>query len=94
MDWTKTMSRQETEGILREYAKEMRDNLNLRLLCETKQNISLWETIFRTQEILWVEDVVLTEITYPEEKKDKTGNRFKGIREWFRRIKKFILNLF
>lgn len=94
MDWKKTMSRQEIETVLREYAKEMRENLNLRLFCGAGQNISLWETILQPAEILWVEEVILTEIAYPMEKKDRTGSIFKGIKELFRRIKQFILRLF
>lgn len=88
------MSRQKTEAVLREYAEEMRRNLNLRLFCEAGQNISLWETVLQPRELLWVEEVVLTGIAYPEEKKDKTGNRFKGIKELFRRIKQFFSKLF
>lgn len=88
------MSRQETEDALRDYTAALRGNLNFRLFCETKQNISLWETILPRQEILWVEDVVLVGISYPEEKKGKKGNRCRRIREWFRRIKELITNLF
>lgn len=88
------MSRQETEAVLREYTEEMRENLNLRLFCEAGQNVSTCETTFRSPEILWVEDVILTGIAYPEEKKRKTGNRFKGIRELFRRMKKILSKIF
>lgn len=88
------MSRQETEAVLKEYAKEMQGNLNLRLFCEAGQNISLWETVLQPPGLLWVEEVVLTDITYPEEKKSKTGNIFKGIKKLFRRIKQFISKLF
>lgn len=88
------MSRQETEDALRDYTAALRENLNFRLFCEAKQDISLWETILPRQEILWVEDVVLVGISYPKEKKGKKGNGCRRIREWFRRIKELITNLF
>ncbi|MBD5541433.1 MAG: hypothetical protein HDR00_09650 [Lachnospiraceae bacterium] len=88
------MSRQETEAIIAEYVKEMQENLNLRLLCETEQDISLWETVLWPPKLLWVEEAVLTGITYPEEKKDGRGSRFKGIMEWFRRIIKYVSKIF
>lgn len=88
------MNRQETEAVLKEYAGELRENLNLRLFCETGQNISLWETILQPREVLWVEEVVLMGITYPEERKNKTGNKFKGIRKLFRRIQQWISKIF
>lgn len=84
--------RKKTEDALRKYAREIQENLNLRLLCEEEQNLSFREAAILPRRILWVEDVVFTGVTYPEKK--RTGNRFKGIRELFRRIKKILLNLF
>lgn len=99
MDWKETMSRQdadrermETEEVLKEYAKEIRENLNLRLFCESECNISLWESVLPPGEILWVEEVVFAGVTYPE--KNRPGKRFKGIRELFRKIKNIILKIF
>lgn len=84
--------REKTEDALREYAREIQENLNLRLFCEEEQNLSFREAAILPCRILWVEDVVFTGVTYQEEK--RTGNRFKGIRELFQRIKKILLNLF
>lgn len=104
MDWKKTMSkstvdkggpdydRAEMEAVFRKYAEEMREDLNFRLFCEEEQRVSFGETLIPSPKILWVEDVIMTDITYPE--KRKTGSRFKGIRELFRRIKKIFSNLF
>lgn len=99
MDWKGTMSRpdadrdrMETEAVLKEYAKEMQENLNLCLFCESGRDISLWESVLPSGEVLWVEEVVFTGVTYPE--KNRTGKRFKGIRELFRKIKNIILKIF
>lgn len=99
MDWKGTMSRPDvdckqvkTEEVLKEYAKEMQENLNLRLFCESGRDISLWESVLPSGEVLWVEEVVFTGVTYPE--KNRTGKRFKWIRELFRKIKNIILKIF
>lgn len=81
-----------TEEVLKEYAKEMQENLNLRLFCESECDISLWESVLPPGKVLWVEEVVFTGVTYPE--KNRTGKRFKGIRELFRKIKNIILKIF
>lgn len=99
MVWKGTMSRpdadrerMETKEALKEYAKEIRENLNLRLFCESGCDISLWEMILPPGEVLWVEEVVFTGVTYPG--KNRPGKRFKGIRKLFRKIKNIILKIF
>lgn len=96
MDWKGTMSRRnadygQMETVLKEYAKEMQENLNLRLFCESGCDISLWETILPPGEVLWVEEVVFTGVTYPG--KNRPGKRFKGIRELFWKISNMIKNI-
>ncbi len=45
------------------YAVELREDLNIRLFCETEEESSIQE------QVLWIEDITLTEVVYPEKKR-------------------------
>lgn len=45
------------------YAVELREDFNIRLFCETEEESSMQE------QVLWIEDITLTEVVYPEKKR-------------------------
>lgn len=53
-------NREEIRKCLDMHMAEFRENLNVRLLCE-----ETWESPMPEQ-VLWIEDIVLTEVTYRE----------------------------
>lgn len=55
--------RRKTENCLRFYEKKLLEEMNLRLICGMVTKDSGWE------QVLWVEEVVLTDICYPDSRK-------------------------
>lgn len=55
--------RRKTENCLRFYEKTLLEEMNLRLICGMETKDSGWE------QVLWVEEVVLTDICYPDSRK-------------------------
>lgn len=55
--------REEIKKSLDLYAVELRKNLNIRLFCEIEEESSIQE------QVLWIEDITLTEVVYPEKKR-------------------------
>ena len=45
------------------YAVDLREDFNIRLFCETEEESSMQE------QVLWIEDITLTEVVYPEKKR-------------------------
>lgn len=55
--------REEIKKCLDLYAVELREDFNIRLFCETEEENSMQE------QVLWIEDITLTEVVYPEKKR-------------------------
>lgn len=60
MNKNQEKKREEIRKCLDMHMAEFRENLNVKLLCEEK-----WENIMPGQ-VLWIEDIALTEVTYQE----------------------------
>ena len=55
--------REQIKKCLDLYAVELREDFNIRLFCETEEESSIQE------QVLWIEDITLTEVVYPEKKR-------------------------
>ena len=55
--------REEIKKCLDLYAVELREDFNIKLFCETEEENSMQE------QVLWIEDITLTEVVYPEKKR-------------------------
>lgn len=58
--------REEIRKCLDLYAVELKEDFNIRLFCETEEESSIQE------QVLWIEDITLTEVVYPEKKRQFT----------------------
>ncbi|MCM1162274.1 MAG: hypothetical protein NC412_13775 [Roseburia sp.] len=76
--------REKRKRLLELYALELREELNIRLLCETEG-----ESLVQKQ-VLWIEDIALTEVTYPQNKKTFVLGKILAL--WIQKIKIWLHN--
>lgn len=73
------IGKEEIRKCLDLYAVELREDLNIRLFCETE------EESFIQEQVLWIEDIILTEVVYQQKRKKYVLGKMIAV--WKQRIK-------
>lgn len=76
--------REKRKRLLELYAMELREDLNIRLFCETEGES------FAQEQVLWIEDIALKEVTYPQNKKTFALGKILAL--WKQKIKTWLCN--